>query len=68
MEEGPRGLPLPAEPTTDPTPAEPTTDPTTDPTTEGRPPAVGNAVRMTALTQTPGSWERRAKHDVIGTG
>jgi hypothetical protein len=31
----------------------PATDPATDPTTEGRPSAVGNAVRSTALTKKP---------------
>ncbi len=38
--------------------------PATDPTTEGKPPAVGNAVRRTALTQTLSSRQRRATHGV----
>ena len=40
--------------------------PTTDPATEGKPPAVGNAVRRTAITQTPGRRQRRAKPTTRG--
>ncbi len=39
----------------------PRAESSTDPTTEGKPPTVGNAAHSAAVTQTPGNRQRRPK-------
>ncbi|MET0619559.1 MAG: hypothetical protein ABW056_04735, partial [Thermoanaerobaculia bacterium] len=49
-------------------PEERSDEPTTDPTTGGKPPAVGNAARSAAVRQTHGGRQRRPQVGGIDPG